>query len=187
MTNPATDRRYEDSRVGVQIYTLRHLLDGSLESYDKVLAEVARAGYDGIETIHLPFDPEALRDLYDKYELEVLSAHVSFDLLEHNLKQQLEICDIIENDYLILPYLTEAQRPREKGGWIELGKKIGRIGQACKQHGVRLLYHNHDFEMILFDGRTALEWLIEGAGVHHLGLELDLAWMVRGNRNPVTS
>ncbi|MEZ4607197.1 MAG: hypothetical protein R2865_10475 [Deinococcales bacterium] len=39
----------------------------------------------------------------------------------------------------------------------------------------------------MFDGRTALEWLIEGAGVHHLGkLELDLAWMVRGNRNPVT-
>jgi sugar phosphate isomerase/epimerase len=49
--------------------------------------------------------------------------------------------------------------------------------------GVRLLYHNHDFEMDVFDGQPAIAWLLETAQPQNLGFEPDLAWIVAGGQD----
>jgi sugar phosphate isomerase/epimerase len=49
--------------------------------------------------------------------------------------------------------------------------------------GMRLAYHNHDFELVDFDGRTGLELLFAAAGPD-LQTELDLAWVARAGLDP---
>jgi sugar phosphate isomerase/epimerase len=48
---------------------------------------------------------------------------------------------------------------------------------------MRLAYHNHDFELVDFDGRTGLELLFAAAGPD-LQTELDLAWVARAGLDP---
>ena len=62
---------------------------------------------------------------------------------------------------------------------------MGALGARCREMNVKLLYHNHDFEMTLVEGKTGLEHLLAGAPEGSLGLELDLAWVVRGGRDPL--
>ena len=50
---------------------------------------------------------------------------------------------------------------------------------------MRLLYHNHNWEMAELEGRLALDWLFDAAGPGNLEFEADLAWIEFGGVDPV--
>jgi sugar phosphate isomerase/epimerase len=68
---------------------------------------------------------------------------------------------------------------------LQLGRKLDGIGKRCGDAGVRLLYHNHAFEMVEVEGQLAIDWLLEGASPENLGFEIDLAWVQRGGQDGV--
>ena len=51
--------------------------------------------------------------------------------------------------------------------------------------GMSLHYHNHDFEMRVYDGKTAIDWLLESAKPENLKWEADVAWIARGGQDIV--
>lgn len=190
MTTPAADqsahpaRPAASNRLAVQMYTLRSLQTPLPE----LLAQIAAAGYTGIETFG-PLEPEAsaLRALLDAAGLQVVSAHVSVDTLRNELPAVVAWHQALGNHTLVAPWLPPEQRPTDAAGWQALGAELATIGLRARDAGMQLLYHNHDFEMARFDGRSALEWLIDGADSSApgaLGAELDLAWIVRGGADP---
>src|SRR5690606_32364256 len=85
---------------------------------------------------------------------------------------------------LVVPYLDEKDRPTDAAGWTALGQELGRISTQVRAKGMRLAYHNHDFELIDFNGKTGLELLFAAAGPD-LQTELDLAWVARAGYDPV--
>ncbi len=52
-------------------------------------------------------------------------------------------------------------------------------------HGIRLYYHNHHIEFAKFDGTYLLDIIAERAP--EMGLEIDVHWVQRGGRDPVTT
>ena len=80
-------------------------------------------------------------------------------------------------------YLDKKDRPIDAAGWTALGQELGRIAKQVRGKGMRLAYHNHDFELADFDGRTGLELLFAAAGPD-LQTELDLAWVARAGLDP---
>jgi sugar phosphate isomerase/epimerase len=89
----------------------------------------------------------------------------------------------IGNTVLVVPYLDEKARPTDAAGWTALGQELGRIATRARASGMRLAYHNHDFELVQFNGRTGLELLFAAAGPDLL-TELDLAWVARAGHDP---
>ncbi len=172
------------NRIAVQMYTLRSLATPLPE----LLAQIAAAGYTGIETFG-PLAPEApaFRELLDAAGLQVVSAHVGIDVLRNELPAVVAWHQTLGNRILVAPWLAPDQRPADAAGWRALGADLATIGLQARDAGMQLLYHNHDFEMVTYDGRTAFEWLFAGADATApgaLGAELDLAWVVRGNQDP---
>ena len=168
--------------LAVQVYTLRSL---PIEP-EAVLAAVANAGYSGIEMAGtLNVGADELRSLLDKYDLQVVSAHVPIDALEKDLPAVVRYQKTVGNDTVIVPWLPESDRSPTKEGWIALGQRLERLGRRVKIAGMRLLYHNHDFEMKIIDGKPAIAWLLEGASNEYVGFEPDLAWIVAGGQDAV--
>ncbi len=168
--------------LAVQVYTLRSL---PVEP-EAVLAAVADAGYSGIEMAGtLNVGAEELRGLLDKYGLKVVSAHVAIDAMEKDLPAVVRYQKTVGNDTVIVPWLPESDRSPNKEGWIALGQRLERLGRRVKIAGMRLLYHNHDFEMKVIDGKPAIAWLLEGASAEYVGFEPDLAWIVAGGQDAV--
>jgi sugar phosphate isomerase/epimerase len=83
----------------------------------------------------------------------------------------------------VVPYLDAKDRPTDAAGWTALGQEMGRIAKQVRAKGMRLAYHNHDFELVDFNGRTGLELLFAAAGPD-LQTELDLAWVARAGLDP---
>jgi sugar phosphate isomerase/epimerase len=91
----------------------------------------------------------------------------------------------IGNHTLVVPWLPEAARSKDANGWLQLGRQLDGIGRRCRDAGMRLLYHNHAFEMIEIEGQLAIDWLLEAAAPENVGFEIDLAWVQRGGQNGV--
>ena len=168
--------------LAVQLYSLRMMPD----SLDVVLGHVADAGYRGVETIgDHGLSASALQELLDKHSLQAISTHRSLDALEKELDSIITFNQAIGNQVITIPYLAQELRPTDAKGWEALGTRFGKLGKECATAGIRLLYHNHDFEMKRIDGKLMIEWLLDSTDPAYLQWEPDLAWIVRGGEDPV--
>jgi sugar phosphate isomerase/epimerase len=167
--------------IAVQLYTLRDLPGGLPDQ----LRVASAAGYSAVETVgtHGLAAPELRRQL-EAHGLRAVSSHVALSVLRDDLDAAVAFAHAIGNDTLVVPWLPQAERSSDRAGWQRLGEELGEIGARCADEGVRLLYHNHDFEMVELDGSPAIAWLLEAAQEDHLGFEPDIAWIVRGGGEP---
>lgn len=173
------------TQIAVQLYTLRNILDGSLESFDKIIASIAAKGFDSVETAGLPeAEISDIKAVLDKHGISVCSAHIALMTLEGDFNKQVEIHKTLGNTDLVIPFLQQNLRPCTAEEWKILGTRISHLAKACEKVGMQLHYHNHDFEMVSFDGSTGLEILADVAKQEGLKIELDLAWVVRGGKDP---
>ena len=166
--------------LAVQLYTLRTLTRPA----DDLLGEVAAIGYDGVELAGTyGLSAEDLRAVLDKHGLRVSSAHVGLADLEADLPGVIKYHKAVGNDTLIVPWLAMDLRGSSGQAWTGLGQRLNLLGKRCRSANMRLLYHNHDFEMVEIEGRLAIDWLMEGADAENLGFEIDVAWVVRGGQD----
>ncbi|WP_304620437.1 sugar phosphate isomerase/epimerase family protein [Paracoccus sediminilitoris] len=166
--------------IAAQMYTLRD--HGTL---DEQLAAVQAAGVTAVETVGMQeTDAETLKAALEAHDIEAISTHAQLDDLRGDLDAVIAFNKAIGNDVITVPYLAEEQRPTDAAGWTELGQELATISDTLDEQDMTLAYHNHDFEMVEFDGRTALEILFEAAGDDVMA-ELDLAWVARGGLDPV--
>ncbi|AMJ57271.1 MULTISPECIES: sugar phosphate isomerase/epimerase [Stenotrophomonas] len=165
--------------IAVQMYTLRNA--GSLDQQLKIVHD---AGVRAVETVGTQNVSAAeLKQLLDRYSIKAISSHVQLGELRTGLDGVVDFNRSIGNTTLVVPYLVEKDRPTDAAGWTALGQELGQIAKQVRAKGMRLAYHNHNFELVDFNGRTGLELLFAAAGPD-LQTELDLAWVARAGLDP---
>jgi len=165
--------------IAVQMYALREVA-----SLDEQLKIVHDAGVRAVETVGTQdVSSKQLKRLLDKYSIKAISTHAQLTNLRRDLDGVVAFNKAIGNTVLVVPYLPKEERPTDAAGWIALGKELGGIAEELRAKGMTLAYHNHDFELAEFGGKTGLELLFEGAGPR-LQAELDLAWIARAGHDP---
>ena len=165
--------------IAVQMYTLRNA--GSFEQQLKIVHDagvhaVEIAGTQNVSALEL-------KQLLDKYSIKAISFHVLLTDLRKDLDGVVAYNRSIGNTMLVVPYLFEDSRPSDAAGWTALGQELGRLAKQVHDKGMRLAYHNHNFELVDFNGTTGLELLFAAAGPD-LQTELDLAWVARAGLDP---
>jgi sugar phosphate isomerase/epimerase len=167
--------------IAVQLYSLRTLPG----SFNETLAQVAAAGYNAVETVgdHGCTAAEMLA-LVDRHHLRVISTHLQLNALRDNLPEIITFNQAIGNDTLVAPYIPYLVGEKRASVFQETGELLGELGRRCQAEGMRLLYHNHHWEMVELEGKLALDWLFDSAG-ESLAFEPDLAWITFAGVDPV--
>lgn len=167
--------------LSIQLYSLR-----DLGSVDHVLDAAAAAGFRHVELIgsHLD-DAGAVRAGLDARDLGGSSSHVGLAQLRERSEAMIDACATLGIDELYMPAVPPEHRDMDAGGWRALGLELGHLADRFKKNGVKLGYHNHDWELRpKADGKTALDLIFEAAGAAPLTWQSDVAWLVRGNADP---
>lgn len=167
--------------LSIQLYTLRELGD-----LDRILEAVAHAGFRYVEMIgaHLEDPARTLRRL-EAHGLRASSSHVGLTQLREAPEAIMDAAGILSIDELYMPAVPSEDRDMDAAGWRSLGAELGNIADDFHIQGIRLGYHNHDWELAPKDGKTtALELLFEAAGTSPLTWQADVAWLVRGGAEP---
>ena len=168
-------------QIAVQLYTVRALAADDLAG---TLRRVSQAGYRAVELAGLPtIAAEALRDLLATEQLRPVASHESLESLRLDIGAVLDRMAVVGCPRIVVPWLPASERstPDAVRG---LARELGRIAQAASDRGIRLAYHNHDFEFAPLDGTTVWDALLDelAPGIE---LELDVYWASIGGRDPV--
>ncbi|MEZ4870153.1 MAG: sugar phosphate isomerase/epimerase [Caldilineaceae bacterium] len=166
--------------IAVQLYSLRNLTI----PFDEILGHVAAIGYGGVETVgNHKLTADEMKALLEKHNLQVCSSHTALQALEGDLEGVIAFNQAIGNQTLVVPFLAPDDRGATSAAWTQMGQRLAALGRRCQDAGMKLMYHNHAFEMEQVDGKLAIDWLM--ASADQLGFEIDLAWVQRGGQNGV--
>ncbi|MGR6919813.1 sugar phosphate isomerase/epimerase family protein [[Actinomadura] parvosata] len=161
----------------VQLYTLREQL---AEDRPGVLAQVAALGYRAVEAYDVLADTDGLRDDLARAGLTVCSMHAM--LSGEQTDEFVATARTLGTDTVILPY-APPERFADAAGIGELARELNETARRFADEGLRLGYHNHEFELsTIVDGRPALEVLADALDERVL-LEVDTYWAAVGGQD----
>jgi len=168
-------------QIALQLYTVRRLAAVDLQG---TLAAVAAAGYQAVELAGLPETaPGELARLLDDAGLRVVSAHESVDSLREDATAVADRLAEVGCPQLIVPWMPEADR-RTVDDVRRFALAMGGFARRFADRGIRLGYHNHDFEFAPLAGTTVWDVLLAELP-RDVDLELDVYWAAVGGRDPV--
>jgi sugar phosphate isomerase/epimerase len=167
--------------IALQTWTIREQLN---EDYYGSFTKVAEIGYEAVE-VGMPPEGIASADMkahFDRIGLHALSCHANLEQLTKSLDELIDFVKMAGSRYIVLSYYRFGSREEV----MEIARLLNQIGQSCLDHGIRFLYHNHDWEFMRFDGEHALDLLLEATDPKLVGVELDVYWVKKAGVDPVS-
>lgn len=150
--------------IALQLWSIK---DETGKNFADALRAVANMGYDGVEFAgYGNLDAEEMKSLLDSLGLKAAGSHVGLDLLRENLEAEIAYNKAIGNRYIICPY-ANAETKEE---WIALSKEFAVYNKKIREAGLVFAYHNHAHEFVEYDGKYAMDLLLE----HCEGMEAEL-------------
>ena len=176
-----TTARTTGQAIGVQLYTVRTLMERDV---DATLASIAEVGYDEVEFAgYFGREPARLRETLDRLGLAAPSTHIPLEMLRENLDGVLDNSLALGHRWVVVPWLAE--KDRTLAGYRQLVGEFNRWGAACSERGLRFAYHNHDFEFVPTDGVVPYDLLLAETDPSLVAMEMDIYWLIAGGQDPL--
>ena len=162
--------------IGFQLFSARNY------PLEAVLQKISALGYRHVEGYSsLYTDADGFKQKLDASGLDMPTAHLGLDELRKP-DETLKFAEKFGVKVLVCPWIPPELRPTTIAEWTKFGGELQVIGQPYKDAGLTFAYHNHDFEFATYDGKYAMDLLLEAAPA--VSVEADVAWIVRGKVDP---
>jgi sugar phosphate isomerase/epimerase len=157
--------------LGVQLYSVRD--DIAPEQRAETLNSIAAMGFTHVEPYRILEDTAGLRAAMDAAGLVASGAHAK--ITQENLDEVIDAAIVLGIDTVIVPWV-EPDSIADRAGVESLALTINSLSQRARSRGIRIGYHNHDFEFSQhIDDTSAWELLVSLLSSEVI-LELDTYW-----------
>ncbi|MFD1603077.1 sugar phosphate isomerase/epimerase family protein [Flavobacterium artemisiae] len=179
--------------IGLQLYTLRDELPKDVKA---TLEIVSKAGYSNVETYGFSIKdqfwgltPKELKKILDDNGLKAVSGHYNlgsflYDGNTAELLASIEAAKILKSEFLTVPWVDEPFR-KSIDDYKKIASRLNEAAKLCKKEGLKLAYHNHDFEFQKHDQITGYEVLLNETDKDLVFFELDLYWVIHSGNDPL--
>lgn len=186
----------QDRFGGLALYTVRD--DMGIDA-KATLQAVADAGYKNIEAAGYEdgkfygMSPSEFKDLLKSMKLKPISTHQGSVTLKNADKMMADVKEA-GFKYFVIPvppmgmfeFNREKMSMGMKGSVQELANILNTLGQKANKAGLKLLYHNHDFEFKANEeGIVPIDYLLENLDPKYVNFQMDLFWVTKAGANPV--
>lgn len=161
-------------KIGLQLYSVR---DKMAEDFEGTLKKVAEMGYEYVEFAgYFGKSAEEIKELLDKYGLKCVSVHQGVDWILQEGQKAVDYLKTFGVKYSVVPWYG---KENHKGGegWDKTVENFTKAAELLKANGMKLGYHNHDFEFETCEGKYLLDWLYETFPADLLEPEIDTCWV----------
>jgi sugar phosphate isomerase/epimerase len=183
--------------LGVQLYTVREIV---LKRPLEILRTLAEIGYREVEVLRSQIKP--LAPYLKAVRLRPASVHFETPLITGNWQAwKDDDMPALEESYTFDQALIEAKEhgfeymvfnylaPKERGGldfYRALAEKLNAAGEKCRETGLRMCYHSHDFEFEPKPGGRPIETLLQRLDKSLVRLEIDAFWVSMAGEDATT-
>src|SRR6218665_958315 len=193
LARPSLAFSMKKKEIGIQLYTLREELPKDIKA---TLEKVAKSGYTTVETYGFSIKdqfwgltPKELKKILDDNNLKAVSGHYNlgsflYDGNTTELTASIEAAKVLKSEFLTIPWVDEPFR-RNIEDYKKIAARVNEAAVMCKKAGLKLAYHNHDFEFQKHDGITGYEILLNETDKDLVYFELDLYWVIHSGNDPL--
>lgn len=168
-------------KIGYQLYSAR---DDAAKDLKGTLKTLKSLGYDGIELAGLYGNTAAeMKAALDEAGLTAVSAHVPLAEIEADMFKTISDYKLLGCEYIAVPYTDDTCRPGG-AGFAKTIASIYKFGRLCREAGIQLLYHNHDFEFVKISGMYGLDFIYAAVDAETLRTEIDTCWVKYAGEEP---
>lgn len=186
----------QDKFGGLALYTVR---DDMGENAKGTLDKVADAGYAYVEAAGYDegkfygMSPEDFKAYLESKGLKPVSTHMGMVTLE-NADQLIADVKAAGFEYFTIPvppmgmftFDPDTRTMGMKGTMEDFANVLITLGKKCEAAGLKLLYHNHDFEYKEnADGIVPIVYLLEHTDPKYVNFQMDLFWVTKAGADPV--
>jgi sugar phosphate isomerase/epimerase len=180
--------------IGIQLWSLRDTLPKDVKG---VLAQVGKIGFSEVETFGYSaangFFGTSVKDFKSMLSdngLKATSNHFDFNPMFKDgstdiVKAYIETANLLGSEYVTVPYITTELRGTTGDDYKKLALQLNKAAELCKASGLKLAYHNHDFEFTKFGSTNGYAILLSETDKNLVDFELDLYWAVRSGNDPL--
>lgn len=192
--NEETTEELEAKRGGIALYTLREAMANDPKA---TLQRVADIGYAYIEAAGYDdgkfygMEPAEFKEYLTSIGLVPMSTHMGGVTLD-NADEQIAAAQEAGFTYFVIPvppmgmFTYGPEGLGMKGSAQDLVEILNELGEKCSAAGLKLLYHNHDFEFVPnADGLIVTDYILEHSDPAHVNFEIDLYWTVKAGADPL--
>ena len=171
--------------IGLQLYTIRDQMEKDVEGS---LRFVSNIGYNYLEAAGYRDGklynrvPSELAEFIHQLGMKLISSHVS--LTDENIDEAIEAHAEAGCKYIVIPYLSRSER-QNIDDYKRLAEKLNRLGEKTAKAGIRIGYHNHDFEFEAMEGQKGMDVLMDETDPELVTFEIDLFWVLYAGVNPM--
>ncbi|ASO20249.1 sugar phosphate isomerase/epimerase [Actinoalloteichus hoggarensis] len=178
---PGGHRRVPREHIGIQLYTVRGLMESDPQGTLNRLGEIGYATV-GVSGLY-GHSPQEFRAMLDTAGLRAVLTHLSLDAIRGDWQQALTDAHVLGVQSVVVPSLPgDLQNP---AGYRQVAAEFNVAGHAARRAGLRFLYHNHGFDFATVDGEVLYDILLRETDRRLVNFELDLYWAVDGGYDPV--
>jgi sugar phosphate isomerase/epimerase len=168
--------------LGIQLYTVRSLME---RDFDGTLASVAAIGYREVEFAgYFGRTPAQVRESLAKHRLSAPSSHIPLPASDDAWARALADAKAIGNEWAVIPWLDPSLR-KTADDWHRHAERLNHLGESASKAGLKLAYHNHDFELARDGDGTFLDMLLGQTDPKHVNYEMDVYWVTKGGGDPL--
>lgn len=175
----------KERAIGIQLYTLKDII---LKDVKGTLQQVANIGYKELElygygdgkVFNMPYVD--FHKMVSDMGLSVVSGHYltgqAFPMMKGSLvnewERAVEDAQKIGQKYMVIAWLHPDER-KTLDDYKKVVELLNKANETCKQAGITLGYHNHEFEFVELEGQVPY-YLMAQEMDSSIALELDIYW-----------
>lgn len=170
------------SQLAAQLYTLREFTKTPAD-IGSTLKRVKRIGYDAVQCSGMgKIDPKELSAILTGEGLTCCATHVPLDRMKTDAQAVIDEHHLWGCKYTAVGGFFPKQPTA--ADWHGFARDYSAVAQRFKGSGLRIGYHNHSHELARFDGKTALQILLDELD-ESIWWEIDTYWIAHGGGDPI--
>jgi sugar phosphate isomerase/epimerase len=164
--------------LGLQLYTVRELADKDLPG---TLKQIRKIGYREVETFsdNYAYGAKQLRQIVEDAGLSAPSGHFNYN----SLPDTLGYASALGVRWVVCPMIPQGLWTAD--GFRAAAKHFNEVGKQAQQQGMRLAFHNHDYEFRDYGGKTGYQILVDETDPSLVFFELDCYWAAQAGHDPL--
>lgn len=165
--------------VGLQLYSLHEYTE---KDFCGTVEKVARMGYKGVEFAgYGGLKPSEVAKLLKDNGLTAYGSHIGgLPKTEAELDAEIEMNLAVGSKYLVCPWQDMATRDDA----LRFAEVMNKTADKLRPHGLRLGYHNHDFEFKVDQGEVLIDTVL-GNVDSDVFAEFDVFWVAYAGFDPL--
>jgi len=170
------------SQIACQLYTLREFSKTPAD-IAATLKKVKKIGYDAVQVSGIgKIDPKELANILKGEGLACCVTHISKDRMRDETQAVIDEHKMWGCKYTAIGGFFPKENVSTQT-WTDFAGEYNQIAKKLAGGGLKIGYHNHSHELAHFDGKPAMQILIDRLDPS-VWIEIDTYWIQHGGGDP---